>query len=223
MSARILFADPESARDALAFAGRAQRIGDEGVRLQAAGGVMTLTTAVLAPHTLFDATPTVLAMRVAAVDPELRCDLVVAELFASDDPRALTLPETGLSPSWAGISPPRGGWAPRSEIAASALALRAQWGISAVAYGAPTGSGEEAVRTLRAEIWGAPDEDIDGLPRGMAFAAEAMGFIEGQEQARVTVAERWTRLTLRRGHVLSRGPVAVGLTPVRATGRAPRA
>lgn len=220
MPHHLLLADPDTAKDVLTFVGRATRITDDGVRLQAANGVLALTTAALAPHGLFDSTPTVLAMRIVHADPELECDIVVDQLAATDDPLRLELPETGLSPAWAGIAPPRGDWAAASELPASVIAQRAQWGISAVARGATPGSGEEAVRALRAAIWGEPDEDLAGLPRGIAFAADALGFISGEEQVPVMRSGRWTRLAFRRGHVLARGPVATGLTTVRGTGSA---
>lgn len=216
----LVLADAETARDVLTFLGRAGRISDEGVRLQASSGVLALTSAALAPHGLFDNTPTVLAMRIVHADPELQCDVVVSELSASDDERMLRLPESGLSPSWAGVSPPRGEWTRVGSLGASVIAQRAQWGISAVARGAGPGSGEEAVRALRASIWGEPDPDLLDLPRGVAFAADAFGFISGEEDVPVMRSGRWTRLALRRGHVLARGPMASGLTAVRDTGAA---
>lgn len=188
--------------------------------MQASGGVMALTTAVLAPQGLFDQTPTVLAMRIVRTDPELSCDIVVDQVTPVDEPEALQLPEMGLSPAWAGVSPPRSGWEYAGELHADVVAQRAQWGISAVARGTPDVAGEEAVRALRARIWGEPDEDLLDLPRGVAFAADALGFINGAEVARVTKAGRWTRVAFERGHVLSRGPVAVGMTAVRSTGAA---
>lgn len=218
MPHQLLLADPETSKDVLTFLGRATRISDEGVRLQAANGVLALTGAALAPHGLFDQTPTVLAMRIVHADPELECDIVVSELTPTDDPLALTLPDTGLSPAWAGVAPPRGAWQPESTLPASDIAQRAQWGISAVARGATPGAGEEAVRALRAAIWGEPDDDLGGLPRGVAFAADAFGFISGEEDVPVMRSGRWTRLAFRRGHVLARGPVATGLTAVRGTG-----
>ena len=218
MSTPLILADADSARDALTFVSRAARAGSEGVRLQADGGVLAMTAAALVPQTLFDATPTILAMRILRADPELRCDIVIDELTATDDPRALALPDTGRSPAWAGVAPPRGGWAPLGALGADAIAQRAQWGISAVAHGSPAGAGEEAVRALRAAIWGEPDDDLLGLPRGIAFAAHAFGFISGAEQVAITTSGRWTRLAFARGHVLGRGPAAMGLTPVRATG-----
>ncbi|WP_315108018.1 hypothetical protein [Microbacterium paraoxydans] len=218
MTPQLLLADPDTAKDVLTFTGRAARVSDEGVRLQAHQGVLALTTAVLAPQGLFDQTPTILGMRIVRADPELECDLVIDALRSTDDPQRLALPETALSPAWAGVAPPRQGWALESTLPASVIAQRAQWGISAVAHGAGPGSGEEAVRALRAAIWGEPDDDLGGLPRGVAFAADALGFISGEEDVPVTRSGRWTRLAFRRGHVLARGPVASGLTGVRATG-----
>jgi len=84
----------------------------------------------------------------------------------------------------------------------------------------PTDAGEDIVRVVRGDVWGAPDEALAGLPLGVAFAAFSLGFIGGEEDARVTTAGRWTRVTLQRGHILSRGPAATGLTPVRRTGAA---
>lgn len=218
MPPRLVLADSDTAKDVLTFVGRAGRISDEGVRLQGAQGVLVLSAAALAPHGLFDQTPTILAMRIVRADPELQCDLVVDALSATSDPSQLELPQTGRAPAWAGVAPPRSGWIVGSTLDASVIAQRAQWGISAVARGAGPGSGEEAVRTLRAAIWGEPDADLAGLPRGVAFAADAMGFISGEEQVPVSRSGRWTRLAFRRGHVLARGPVAVGLTGVRDTG-----
>jgi hypothetical protein len=218
VSSQLVLADAPTAKDVLTFVGRAGRISDEGVRLQANGGVLALTAAALAPQGLFDHTPTVLGMRVVHADPELVCDIVVASLTATDDGRMLDLPETGLSPAWAGIAPPRADWERIGSIAASTVAQRAQWGISAVARGATDGAGEEAVRALRAAIWGEPEDDLLGLPRGVAFAADAFGFISGEEDVAVMRSGRWTRLAFRRGHVLTRGPAAIGLTAVRGTG-----
>ncbi|WOF24565.1 hypothetical protein N8K70_07880 [Microbacterium betulae] len=218
MTARLLLADDRTARDALTFAGRASRIGDGGVRLQAANGVLVMTAAALAPQGLLDRTPTVIALRVVGADPELECDLTVSTLTATADPNALALPDTALAPAWAGVSPPRGGWSRAGSIAAATLASRAQWGIAAVAHAMPESPGEEVVRSVRGNVWGEPDDELLGLPRGVAFAAFSFGFIGGEEEASVSTSGRWTRLTLARGHVLTRGPAVVGLTAVRETG-----
>jgi hypothetical protein len=141
----LLLADAETSRDVLTFVGRASRITDEGVRLQAADGVLAMTTAALSPQGLFDQTPTILAMRIVRADPELACDIVVAELSAGEDEASVTLPETGLSPAWAGVAPPRGGWEPLTSLPASTIANRAQWGISAVARGATPGASRTTI------------------------------------------------------------------------------
>lgn len=216
-----MFPDAEAAADLLTFASRAQPLGDGAVRLRAAGGTLVVTSAPLAPRGLLDSTPTVLGLRAMAVDPELECDLVVpAETLtpALDDPAAVALPDTAVSAAWAGISPPRTGWQVAGELAASTLAARAQWGIAAVADGVPTDAGEDAVRSVRAQVWGPPDEALAGLPLGVAFTAFALGFIAGEESAVVRTAGPWTRVSLTRGHVLVRGPVRSGLTAVRRTG-----
>ncbi|BDV30781.1 hypothetical protein [Microbacterium terricola] len=221
MSQRLIFVDAAAAADALTFAGRARTVGDGAVRLRAEHGTLAMTAAPLAPRGLFDSTPTVLALRAVHVDPELVCDLVVdasALAPADDDAAALVLPETAQSPAWAGVSPPRGGWAQGAALPASLLAARAQFGIAMVAEAMPADPGEDVVRVIRADVWGAVDEQLHGLPLGAAFAAFTMGFIAGEEDARVLTSGAWTRLTLARGHVLVRGPQRVGLTAVRATG-----
>ncbi|MFG6401607.1 hypothetical protein [Microbacterium sp. P04] len=221
MPARLVFPDAQAAADLLTFASRATRLGDGAVRLQASNGTVVMTAAPLAPRGLFDTTPTVLGMRALPIDPELVCDLVVdAAVLAADpaDPSAVVLPEAALSAPWAGVSPPRGGWSVTGQVAASVLAARAQWGIAAVAEAVPRDAGEDAVRAVRADVWGPPDDALDALPLGAAFAAFALGFIAGEETAEIRASGSWRRLSLSRGHVVVRGPARTGLTAVRATG-----
>lgn len=222
MPHRLVFPDAHAAFDALTFAGRSTGLGDGALRLRAGEGVLVMTSAPLAPRGLMDATPTVLGMRMIPVDPELVCDFVIdaaALSAAADADAALDLPDTALSPAWAGVAPPRGGWRAGASIPAATLAARAQWGIAAVAEAVPRDAGEDAVRAVRASVWGTPDAELEGLPLGVAFAAFALGFIGGDEQAAVRSAGAWTRVSLARGHVLVRGPAVVGLTGVRTTGR----
>ncbi len=221
MPDRLLFPDAEAAADALTFAGRAGTLGGEtALRLRAQAGTLVMTTAVLWPRTLLEEIPTILAMRALPVDPELECDLSIAApgLVGTEDPHALALPETAVTAPWAGISPPRSGWTHVGEVPASILAARSQWGMAAVAHDLPSDPGEDLVRTVRAHVWGEADPDLLDLPRGVAFAGTAMGFVHGEEQAVVRTAPGWTRVSLRRGHVLVRRAVRAGLTPVRATG-----
>ncbi len=218
MANELLFPDAQTARDVLTFAQRATKSGCDGIRITANDGVCVATAAVLASQGLLDPTPLVLGIRIARIDPELQCDLVVAELMAGETDTALALPETALAPSWAGVAPPKGGWQRVAELDAAVIATRAQWGISAVAHGSPAGSGEAAVQALRSSVWGELDEELADLPRGVAFAAHALGFISGEERVPVTSSGRWYRLSFARGHVLTRGPAITGLTAVRETG-----
>ena len=220
MSPRLPLPDPAAARDVLTFAGRAARLGDGALRLQARGGLLAMTAAPLAPRGLLDATPTVLGMRVIGVDAELECDLVVdaGALGAADDPREIALPDSAVRAAWAGVSPPRSGWDQVGELSAVVLDARAQHGMAAVAHALPVDPGEDVVRTVRAQIWGTPDEDLADLPLGVAFAAQALGFLHGDEPVVLRRSGPWTRLSLQRGHVLVRGPQRTGMTPVRTTG-----
>lgn len=222
MSERLFFTDTEGRDDALTFASRAARLLDPVVRLQAAGGAMAMTAAALTPRNLLDATPTVLAMRVVAVDPELECDVTVdaAQLAAEPGQAAIVLPESGVRTAWAGIAPPRGGWSESATLDAASLAARAADGMARVASALPADAGEEIVQSVRASIWGESIEEWGGLALGVAFAAVALGFISGAESARVFTSGPWTRVSLSRGHLLVRGPVAMGLTAIRRTGGA---
>ncbi len=223
MSPRLLFADALSAADALTFSQRAARLGDGHVRLRANEGVMSLSCAPMAPETLLDPTPTVLGMRFLRVDPELVCDITVeaSALTLDDGSPALTLPDTAVSAPWAGISPPKSGWAEAGSLESALLASRAQWGIAAVAERVPDAAGEDVVRAIRADVWGRDDDDLQGLPLGVAFAAFALGFIAGEERAVVRRHGAWSRVTLKRGHVITRTTTRSGLTPVRTTSPRP--
>lgn len=221
MPQRLTLADADTAKDLLTFAGRAVRVGADGIRLQAERGVLRASIATLAPTGLLDQTPTVLGMRVIASDPELVCDIVITADALKQHPmipQALTLPDTGIQPGWAGIAPPQSGWEQIGTLDAHALAAIAAAGIAEVADAVPTEAGEDVVRLVRASVWGHFDSAMHDLPRGIAFTADALGFLRDDEAIPVYRAERWTRLSTQRGHVLSRGPARMGLTEVRATG-----
>ncbi|MFT4135908.1 hypothetical protein [Microbacterium sp.] len=222
MPARLLFPDPRAASDALTFASRAARTGDGALRLQASGGVLRLSAGPLAPQGLLDPTPTVLGMRAVGVDPELVCDLVVdaTRLVATvGDPTSVDLPESAVTAAWAGISPPRTGWTRTASLLSDRLREAADRGVADVARAVPVDAGEDAVRAVRAAVWSVPVDELVGLPAGVAFAALSLGFLGDREQVRVLRSGAWTRLSLRRGHVLHKGPTRTGLTAVRTTGR----
>ena len=186
MSQRLIFADAPAAADALTFAGRSARVGDGAVRLAAAGGTLTMTAAPFAPRGLFDATPTVLAMRALPVDPELVCDLVVeaSELAGADDSaEQLQLPETGLRRHGRACRRRAAGGRRRGASRHPSSPLGRSGGSRQWRSRFRRIPGEDAVRAVRAAVWGAPDDALGGLPLGVAFAAFTLGFIVGEEDA----------------------------------------
>lgn len=222
MAPQLVFPDPRSAADLLTFAGRAARLGDPAVRLRAAAGTLAVSAAPLSPRGFGEDTPTVLGMRFLRIDPELACDLVVdaGALRAGDDATRVALPDSGISAAWAGISPPRSGWVPGDPVPVENLARAVRRGVDEVARALPASPGEDLVRTVRAAVWGAEDTELNGLIAGVAFAADALGFLgpDAGGEASVLRTGTWTRVTLPRGHVLVRAGNPTGLTAVRATG-----
>ncbi|WP_347125413.1 hypothetical protein [Microbacterium sp. SY138] len=221
MARDLILADPQSARDALVFAERAAQVGDAAVRLQAERGTLAMYAAALAPQGLLDSTPLVLALRVLRADYDLSCDLTVESLAATPDRAALRLPQLAVSRGWASAAVPRDGWAQTGTVGASELQRVARAGNAEVVRALPRTPGMDVVRRVRAQVWGQPAEELANLPRGVAFAAAAFGFIgESTESASVWRVGRWARVSLLRGHLLYRGPVTSGLTAVRRTGAA---
>lgn len=220
MSLQLRFPDARVATDVLTFAGRAARLGDGAVRLRSAGGTMALSAAPVAPRGIGDDLPTVLGMRFVPSDPELECDLVLdaGALGRGEDEAAIALPDGAVSAAWAGISPPRAGWVPGEPLAASALEVVARAGMADVAAAVPMDAGEEIVRTVRSRVWGRTDDALGGIVAGAAFAAVGLGFVSGAEAVDVSRQGTWTRLSLRRGHVLVRAGNPTGLTAVRRVG-----
>jgi hypothetical protein len=223
MAERLIFPDAYAAADLLTFAGRASRAGDGAVHLRAAAGTLVIAAAPLVRQGLLDGTPTIMGMRALPVDPELECDLVVEGVSlqtAPGLPSAVQLPESAIEPPlWAQAPVPRGGWSHGGELDAAVLTARAQWGMSAVARALPIDPGDQVVHTVRGRVWSEPDDDLEGLPRGVAFVALTLGFLTGdRERAPVRRNGRWNRISVRRGHVLWRGPAHVGMTEVRSTG-----
>ncbi|CAL4859838.1 hypothetical protein [Microbacterium sp. MM2322] len=222
MAPQLVFPDSRSAADLLTFAGRAARLGDPAVRLRASAGTLAVSAAPLSPRGFGDDTPTVLGMRFLRIDPELECDLVVdaGALRAGDDPARVALPDSGVSAAWAGISPPRAGWIPGDPVDVDDLVVAVRRGVDAVATALPASPGEDIVRSVRAAVWGAPDPSLGGLIAGVAFAADALGFLgaEGTGAASVLRTGTWTRVSVPRGHVLVRAGNPAGLTTVRSTG-----
>jgi hypothetical protein len=217
MVQQFTLADSLSLGDLHTYLQRAGRVEDGSVRLIAGSGILAVYTAILYPRGILDESPTVLGLRTFALFETEDFDVVVpmrslvdrivrarAELGDDDSrPVTMTRPPEVNTVTWAGISPPRGGWRPLGETDAATLEFAARTGIAEVAEAIPTGTGEQLVQRVRSEVWGRGIEGLEHVPTGAAFAVYSLGFL-GDDPVRLFETGPWTRLSSRRGHVLVR-------------------
>lgn len=214
----LRFPDAETLADLATFVARARRVEPDGAaRFAAHGDVL----AVWVSPVHGAGGPTVLGMRAVRLAGASAVDLVVPLATLADAlARALSEPdgggvlvvppEQGPGVAWAGTSPPRRGWVAVGEVDADLLTASAAAGVAEIVTGSPPGAGAAAVATLRARVWGRPlvgdGNGLEGLPAGVAFVAEALGFVTAGERGAVYRSGPWWRVTTRRGHVLARRP-----------------
>ncbi len=217
MAQQLTLADSLSLGDLHTYLQRAGRVEDGSVRLIAGSGILAVYTAILYPRGILDESPTVLGLRTFALADDAEFDSVVpmrslverivrarSEL-GDDESRAVSMsrPPEVNTVTWAGISPPRGGWRALGETDAATLEAAARAGIDEVATAIPEGTGEQLVLRVRSEVWGRGVDGLEYVPAGAAFAAFSLGFL-GDDPVRLFETGPWTRLTSRRGHVLVR-------------------
>ena len=203
--------------DLTTYLSRAGRVEDGSVRLIAASGVLAVYVAVFYPSGLLDESPTVLGLRTFSLPQKEAFDAVVPvgsllqrltnrkdEVTDVAEPVNVTLPMQVNTVSWAAISPPRGGWTPLAPTTGSVLDTVARAGIDEVAAAIPTGTGEQIVHRVRSEVWGRPIPGLEHVPAGAGFAALSLGFLSGDEPVGIFETGPWTRLTTKRGHVLTK-------------------
>lgn len=219
MVQQFTLADSLSLGDLHTYLQRAGRVEDGSVRLIAGSGILAVYTAILYPRGILDESPTVLGLRTFSLFETEDFDVVVpmrslvdrivrarGELPDDDEesrPVTMTRPPEVNTVTWAGISPPRGGWRPLGETDSATLEAAARAGIAEVAEAIPTGTGEQLVQRVRSEVWGRGIEGLEYVPTGAAFAAYSLGFL-GDDPVRLFETGPWTRLSSRRGHVLVR-------------------
>lgn len=195
MTADLVLPDVQGYSDLQTFVGRAKQIDPAGaVRLAAHGRVLAVYASAL--HGA--GAPTVLAMRVLALDQASEVDATVplaalTDRFALTDrtlgPARISVatvtapirvplpPVTATGATWAGMVPPRSGWSAEGTLRVADLRQVARSGIAEVAAGTPQIAGAAAVAKLRGAIWGRPLAGYPDLPSGTAFAAETFGFL----------------------------------------------
>ena len=218
MSQLFSLTDSLSLGDLQVYLSRAVRVEDGSVRLISAAGVLAVYTAILYPRGLINRGPTVLGLRTFALTEQVDLDKVVpvrslldrvARLLASaavpvETPVAVTVPLEVSTVTWAGISPPMGGWQQQGETDAAVLERAARAGIDEIAAVIPSGIGGQIVQRVRSEVWGRPIDGLEFVPAGAGFAAFSLGFLSDDEPVQLFETGLWTRLSTSRGHVLVR-------------------
>ena len=215
MAARLRLTDREAAKDLDTYLARAQAVQEGGsVRVIASGRALAVYVPVLEPAGLLDDSPTVLGLRVFAIAEQAEpIDMVVpsAQLRtrvteAMAEGFELGMPTPVYAMTWAGVVPPRGDWQPVGEVSAEVLRAAAVEGIAEVTRTMPTNAGAPVARRVRNQVWRVSLPEDERLTRGVALAAYTLGFLppSGDELASIHAVGHWTRLTLRRGHVLAR-------------------
>lgn len=220
MKNELKLQDRHSVEDLQAYLLRAKRLDQDGmVRFRAFGSVLAAYVAPIFAGSLMDNGPTVLGLRTMDLADASEFDAVVpignvldrlAKLLA-DNPRkwVLELPDSLKTP-WAGISPPRAGWEPLTEIPEPELTQIAKEGIAEVADTLPEAVGGPIAARIRGEIWGRQMKFGSRIPTGAAFVAAGLGFLTENEMVQVYQAQGWVRLSSEHGHVLAKaaqGPV----------------
>ena len=214
MNRSLTLADTLALSDVQTFLSRAARVEEGSVRLISDAGVLAVYTAILYPAGLLDETPTVLGLRTYAVREKDPFDAVVPirsllqriersvlESEAGTGDPMVTVPMEVNTVTWAGISPPRGGWSQQQTVEPIVLQRAAEAGIAEVAEAVPTGTGAQLVQRVRSEVWSRPIEGLEHIPAGAAFAAYSLGFL-GTDTVSILETGAWSRLTTERGHVL---------------------
>lgn len=202
----LRFEDQRSAHDFETFARRALRIAPDGaMRLQASDTVLASWVEVLPGRTLTHSGLT-LGLRVQRLAESAHVDVAVSlaslrDRLARGMEQTLSVPPQEVSAPWLGITPPRSGWEPVAATTTARLQEIAREGIAEVAAGTPDVAGAAAVASLRERVWGRVQPE--GFPAAVAFAADALGFVIGDE-AQWHRCGPWGRLSTPAGYVLTR-------------------
>lgn len=220
MTEQLRFADAASLQDLGMFVKRGRRINEQGIRLQAVGGVLAAWLPVMTPGSLNSTIPAVLGLRTMALSEPSQADVTVelasiSERLARLNPAAMemSLPAAGINAPWTAVTPPRSGWEPRGRLADSTLRATAENGISEVADVVPETAGAHVVEQVRERVWGralepaASDDVVAGtpIPAGAAFGALSLGFLASDGAVSdVFALGKWLRITSAGGFILCR-------------------
>jgi len=208
----LWLADDETRADLSTYVARAKQARPDGaIRLQAVGTTLAAWVGVLDGRGLMGEGTTLglrtLALREgSSVDVTVPLAAVADRLARTESGLTLDVPPQRVNEAWAALTPPRAGWAPVGELSIAGLEQAAAGGIEEITRGAPEGSGSAAVQTLRWRVWTRPLPEscgLEGVPSGVAFALQVLGFGVGAT-AQVHRAASWYRVSTPAGFVLAR-------------------
>ncbi|MFF5784235.1 hypothetical protein ACFY8P_04605 [Streptomyces sp. NPDC012693] len=216
--APLHFDDAREAAALAAFLGRLVHYDRAAaVRLQAAGGAL----AVFGRPASFD----VLAIRTARLVDAVELDVTVSagELLEGIEESAgkAVVPASVTGPSWAGVLPPRTGWAPVAGLPGAAE-MRGAVAAAVAEFRARDEELPEERRTraerdrIGQDIW-ARTLGPTGLPLRAVHAAQSLGFLPPtREEAPVALfaSGPWLRLRTPYGSIALRtAPMSLAVTP----------
>ena len=203
MTDTFTLASDRHRHDVQTFLQRAQRLGCDITRVNIVDQLLVLTVCVLDKDGLLDAQPFVYGMRATPVLEGDPIDLLVdtralLDRFARDS-ATVAGPSARARVAWAGVTPPREGWASQGELPAARVVSIAQQGIDEVAQA--NGRGAIIVSEVRRAVW---SRNEGGFVSGAAFALYGLGFVvdERDPPVRVSTNGVWMRASTSRGEVL---------------------
>lgn len=209
----LLLEDTETVADLSVFLTRARAVEDGAALIEASGNTLAVYVPVLYPENIGEAVPTIIGMRAMALAESSK----VSGLFAlgaltdrlarmtSVNETRMEVPPAEVAASWAGQRVPRGGWTPVGKLSVEELKTAADAGMEAVSKALPENAGKPVLRTVRSRIWSSPlDARAADIPTGMAFAAQALGFLGEGGEIVVFESGRWLRISCSGGHVIAR-------------------
>lgn len=215
---QVVLADEESAADLDQFVGRASQISNSSVRIVAEGTVLAVWAEVLAPRGIGDLTPTVLGFRAFRLSLSAKFDIVVpieslrariANAKNEEEGLVIEMPAETPSLRWRIPLPGRDGWESLGKLTGIDLQKVAAEGMKQIKKKIPGNAEERVVRSVRSQVWGLPINDGLGLPAGVAFGLEMLGFF-GEKTLDAAGNGPWLRVSSSSGDVLAkRTPVVL--------------
>jgi len=219
VTAVLTFADPDDLADLATFIARAKRVDPEGaVRLVGHDDLLVVQVCPLSGVGGID----VIGMRVWRLAEAAPVDTTVplaaiTDRLAHDATRLPVPPVAVLGAAWAGIAPPRSGWQPVGKVSLDELREAAEAGIAEVAATAG-GVPPKAAAEYRGRVWSRDLPGRPGVPAGMAFVAEALGFLGPTSGTRNATTDGAAPGAARSGGAVTAADAGVTDEPARPAG-----